>query len=113
MTDMMKISKSETFRDFDFCLISTTDSMAYLAGRLQALGRHVTGMGPRQAPTTFSSKCDSFVYMDPANRYELLMDEGLVSRVYARIDRKRGTHACTHETDVSAHVSAHEYNVYD
>lgn len=75
----MKIASSETFRGFDFCLISVTESMGSLARRLKAEGRHVVGVGLRQAPEAFCRECDSFLYMDPANRYELLMDEGLVS----------------------------------
>ncbi|CAN0439776.1 unnamed protein product [Hapterophycus canaliculatus] len=41
-------------------------------------GRLVRGIGRRQAPEQFLKNCDAFMYVDPANRYELLDDEGLV-----------------------------------
>lgn len=38
----------------------------------------VRGVGRRQAPKEFLDNCDAFMYIDPANRYELLDNEGLV-----------------------------------
>ena len=36
------------------------------------------GVGRRQAPEEFLQNCDAFMYIDPANRFELLDNEGLV-----------------------------------
>lgn len=38
------------------------------------------GVGRRQAPEEFLQNCDAFMYIDPANRFELLDNEGLVRR---------------------------------
>lgn len=38
------------------------------------------GIGRRQAPKEFLDNCDAFMYIDPANRYELLDNEGLVRK---------------------------------
>lgn len=77
--DIMKMASSDMYQNHDFCLISSTESMADLAARLRAAGRRVIGVGRRQAPGKFLKSCDAFIHIDPANRYELLMDEGLVS----------------------------------
>lgn len=79
--DIMGMAHSDLYRKHDFCLISSDDSMSDLAIRLRKEGRRVTGVGRRQAPPSFLQHCDAFIYIDPANRYELLMDEGLVMSV--------------------------------
>lgn len=77
--DVMAVAHSEPFKDCEFCLVSSNGSMAELARRLREEGRMVRGAGRRQATRAFLENCDAFSYIDPANRYELLMDEGLVS----------------------------------
>lgn len=77
--DVMNIARSEMYNKYEFCLLSSNNSMTELAKRLRGEGRVVRGMGRRQAPEAFLKNCDAFGYIDPANRYELLMNEGLVS----------------------------------
>lgn len=77
--DVMNIARSELYKNYEFCLLSSDDSMADLARRLRKEGRVVHGVGRRRAPEDFLENCDTFMYIDPANRYELLTDEGLVS----------------------------------
>ena len=76
---VMSIARSELYKNYEFCLLSSDDSMADLARRLREEGRVVHGVGRRRAPEAFLENCDTFMYIDPANRYELLTDEGLVS----------------------------------
>lgn len=76
--DVVNVARSDAYKNCEFCLVSSNDSMAELAARLRAEGRVVRGVGRRQASEKFLKNCDSFMYIDPANRYELLMDEGLV-----------------------------------
>lgn len=87
--DIMGMAHSDLYRKHDFCLISSDDSMSDLAIRLRKEGRRVTGVGRRQAPPSFLQHCDAFIYIDPANRYELLMDEGLVREMEREKERKR------------------------
>lgn len=77
--DVMSAARSPVYKNHEFCLVSSNDSMAELARRLRGEGRVVRGVGRRQAPEVFLKNCDAFMYIDPANRYELLMDEVLVS----------------------------------
>lgn len=58
----------------------------------------VRGVGRRQAPKEFLDNCDAFMYIDPANRYELLDNEGLV-RLRQKVSRLE--HSCRENAEIT------------
>eukprot|EP00903_Cladosiphon_okamuranus_P014291 g13273.t1 len=81
--DLVALARSKEFKKkkYEFCLVSADGSLAGLAARLRDEGAVVRGVGRRQAPDEFLQNCDDFMYIDPANRFELLDNEGLVISV--------------------------------
>ncbi|CAM9836206.1 unnamed protein product [Ectocarpus sp. 6 AP-2014] len=79
--EVLALARSEELNKYEFCLLSADGSLSELAAKLRGEGRAVRGVGRRQAPKEFLDNCDTFMYIDPANRYELLDNEGLVISV--------------------------------
>ncbi|CAN0057073.1 unnamed protein product [Ectocarpus sp. 13 AM-2016] len=79
--EVLALARSEELKKHEFCLLSADGSLSELAAKLRGEGRVVRGVGRRQAPKEFVDNCDAFMYIDPANRYELLDNEGLVISV--------------------------------
>ncbi|CAN0260190.1 unnamed protein product [Ectocarpus fasciculatus] len=79
--EVLALARSEQLKKYEFCLLSADGSLSELAAKLRSEGRVVRGVGRRQAPKEFLDNCDAFMYIDPANRYELLDNEGLVISV--------------------------------